>query len=85
MDDGSSQVSLAMALIAAYGLGAILLGLAFPGSSDDLLGAHVDLFYGGNALLLLVVLAITSNWSLVGRDRITAMRWIVVVFVWYSS
>ena len=75
---------MAGALIALYGLGAVVYGWVFPGLSDDAMGAHVDLFYGGFTVLFLAVIAATSGWravGLVGRDRHPVVRWIVVLAV----
>ena len=77
-------LALTAVLITAYGAGSIAFHHLFPALSNDLLGAHVDAFFAGFAVLFLVVIGATSTWrfvGLVGRDRMPAVRWIVVLFV----
>jgi hypothetical protein len=59
------KLILAIALIAAYGFGAIAFGWIFPGSSNDALGANVDAFYGAFAAVFLGVMLLGALASFV--------------------
>lgn len=78
------KLLLAVALLAAYGVGTVAFHFVFPDLSDDALGAHVDVFFAFFTAVFVAVIALTSNWrfvGLVGRDRVPAVRWIVVIFI----
>jgi membrane protease YdiL (CAAX protease family) len=78
------RLVLAAVLIATYGLASIAFSAVFPDLSDDPIGAHLDAFYLGFALLFVVVIAATKSWravGLVGRDTVPALRWVQTIFV----
>ena len=75
---------ISIGLIIAYVAGLLVWDKIMPTSVADSINVGVAWYYVGFTVLFLAYLAVSRGWrrvGLVGRDRMPAIRWIVVLYV----